>query len=154
VTAPTAPLVIQVEAREQADGMFLREDVADGSFGEWRFKLFYNLGGPGLLLYLRKGEKGKDRVFQVAGSDLAKTVIAHLENPADGLMVAQAPDMDLLLRALALGLVAFDTETHELRTLDLGGLRISTSGWDWSAVMERAGREVLRHALAQKGAMP
>ena len=66
---------------------------------------------------------------------------------ANARLIAAAPDMDLLLRCIGLGVARVTPETHEIA---FGGIRVAFAAYtgDWSRVVELLGRDRLRAALA------
>lgn len=70
------------------------------------------------------------------------------ETRANAHLIAAAPDMELLLRALRCGVAEFHRPTGELR---FGGLMYSTTGepCDWSDTLDIIGRAEIESAIAR-----
>lgn len=64
---------------EPRDAMFLRSEIASGTYGPWKFSICYNEMGPQLLVLLKQGKE--TRTFSVDGAEMVKTIIAAIEEP-------------------------------------------------------------------------
>jgi len=67
-------------------------------------------------------------------------------NRQNARLIAAAPDMDLLLRALKCGVVAFYIPTGELR---FSGLMYSSHRGGWSKLVASVGRENIEAAITK-----